>query len=39
MSLRKVKNPVVNLHDKTEYFIHITIKTGIKSWNNFEKSS
>ena len=37
MPLRKGKNPVVNLHGKTEYFIHITIKTGIKSKINFEK--
>ena len=34
MKIRKVENLVANLHDKTEYVIHIT---NIKSWISFEK--
>ena len=38
--LKKVEKLVTNLYDKNEYVIHIKkIKTGIKSWINFEKIS
>ena len=37
---KKVEKLVTNLYDKNEYVIHIKkIKTGIKSWINFEKIS
>ena len=34
MKIGKVENLVANLHDKTEYVIHVT---NIKSWITFEK--
>ena len=40
MKIEKVEKFVANLHDKTEYAIHIKkFKTDIKSWINFGKSS
>ena len=40
MKIEKVKKFEANLHDKTEYVIHIKkFKTGIKSWIIFEKGS
>ena len=40
MMIEKVEKFVVNLHDKTECVIHTKkIKTSIKSWISFEKSS
>ena len=38
MKIEKVKILVANLHDKTEYVIHIKkFKAGIKSWISFGK--
>ena len=40
MKIVKVEKLVTNLHDKTEYVIHIKkFKASIKSRSNFEKSS
>ena len=40
MKIEKFEKLVANLHDKTEYVIDIKkIKTSIKSWISFEKSS
>ena len=40
MKFEKVEKLVTNLHDKTEYIIHIrNFKASIKSWINFGKSS
>ena len=39
MKIEKVEKLVVNLHDKTEYVIHIKkCKTSIKSWISFKKN-
>ena len=41
MKIKKVEKLVTNLHDKTEYVIHIkNVKQAlIKSWVSFQKSS
>ena len=40
MKLGKIKKPVNNLHDITEYVIHIrSLKQTIKLWINFVKRS
>ena len=41
MKFEKVEKLVTNLHDKTEYAIHIRIlkQALVKSYINFEKSS
>ena len=40
MKIEKVEKLVANLHDKTEYVIHIkNFKASFKSWINSEKSS
>ena len=40
MKIEKVKNLVAHFHDKIEYVIHRKkLKTSIKSWISFEKSS
>ena len=37
---KKLQKLVTNLYDKNKYVIHIKkVKTGIKSWINFEKIS
>ena len=39
MKTEKIEKVLANLHDKTEYAIHINMKfkTCIKSWISFEK--
>ena len=37
MKLEKVEKVVANLHDKTEYVIHV--RNLKQAWINFEKSS
>ena len=40
MKIEKFEKLVANLHDKTEYVIHIKkFKASIKSWISFLKSS
>ena len=40
MKLEKVEKLVANLHDSTEYIIHIrNLKQALKPWINFEKTS
>ena len=39
MKIEKVERLLANLHDKTEYVIHIRNLTSVKSWISFEKSS
>ena len=40
MKIEKVEKLVANLHDKTEYVIHIrNLKQALKLWISFEKSS
>ena len=39
IKIQKVKRFVANLYDKSECDTHTKIKTGIKSWINFLKSS
>ena len=40
MKIKKVEKLIANLHDKTEYVIHIKkFKTSIKPWISSEKSS
>ena len=40
MKIEKVEKLVANLHDKTEYVIHIKkFKTSIKAWVSFDKNS
>ena len=38
IKIEKDEKLIANLHDKTEYVIHVN-KTSIKSWISFEKSS
>ena len=40
MKIEKVEKLITNLHDKTEYAIHIrNLKQALNHWINFEKSS